>query len=84
MYYEGLPAVVTPLPVTVNATTGSSQVTLPTRSSVQNRTETVSFTKRGRYLVICAILPHFNDRMIAWVEVGGPRDRSGHPDGHGK
>ena len=31
--------------------------------------EPVSFLKPGRYLVICAVLPHFNDKMYAWVEV---------------
>ena len=31
--------------------------------------EPVSFLKPGRYLVICAVLPHFNDKMSAWVEV---------------
>jgi hypothetical protein len=36
---------------------------------VQNRVETVLFDTPGRYLAICTILPHFNDRMIAWVEV---------------
>jgi plastocyanin len=39
------------------------------RSTAGNRVETVSFSKTGRFLVICAILPHFNDKMYAWVEV---------------
>jgi hypothetical protein len=43
------------------------------RSTAGNRVETVSFSKTGRFLVICAILPHFNDKMYAWVEVT-PRD----------
>jgi plastocyanin len=38
-------------------------------SATINRVESVSFSKEGRYLVICAVLPHFNDGMIAWVEV---------------
>jgi hypothetical protein len=38
-------------------------------SATVNRVETVSFLKEGRYLVICAVLPHFNDGMRAWVEV---------------
>ena len=43
------------------------------RSTAGNRVEPVSFSKTGRFLVICAILPHFNDKMYAWVEVT-PRD----------
>jgi plastocyanin len=35
----------------------------------QNRVEAITFTKTGRFLVICGVLPHFNDGMIAWVEV---------------
>ena len=45
-------------------------------SLAQNRVEPVAFLNPGRYLVICAVLPHFNDRMYAWVEVGGRRDRN--------
>jgi plastocyanin len=43
-------------------------------SVAQNRVEAVSFLKPGRYLVICAVLEHFNDGMVAVVEVSG-RDR---------
>lgn len=35
----------------------------------QNRVEAITFTKPGRYLVLCAVLPHLNDGMVAWVEV---------------
>ena len=35
----------------------------------QNRVEAVSFSKPGRFLVICGVLPHFNDGMYAWIEV---------------
>jgi plastocyanin len=35
----------------------------------QNRVEAVSFSKAGRFLVICGVLPHFNDGMYAWIEV---------------
>lgn len=44
-------------------------------SIAQNRVEAVSFLKPGRYLVICAVLEHFNDRMYAVVEVGGGQDQ---------
>jgi plastocyanin len=40
----------------------------------QNRVEAVSFTKTGRYLVICGVLEHFNDGMFAWIEVERSRD----------
>ena len=38
-------------------------------SPAVNRSETVAFLEPGRYLVICAVLPHFNDKMYGWVEV---------------
>jgi hypothetical protein len=38
-------------------------------SLAQNRVEAVSFLQPGRYLVICAVLEHFNDGMWAVVEV---------------
>lgn len=69
IFYEGISPIVPPLPVTVNPTTGASQVVLPARSAAQNRVETISFPTPGRYLVICAVIPHLNDGMIAWVEV---------------
>lgn len=46
-------------------------------SLAQNRVEPVAFLNPGRYLVICAVLPHFNDGMNAIVEVRG---RQGAPD----
>ena len=36
---------------------------------VLDRTEVVQFPKRGLHLVICAVLPHFEDRMWGWVRV---------------
>lgn len=44
-------------------------------SLAQNRVEPVSFLKPGRFLVICAVLPHFNDKMYAWVRVMPSNDR---------
>lgn len=35
----------------------------------QDRTEVVNFSDPGTYLVICAFLPHFIDRMHGWVKV---------------
>lgn len=34
-----------------------------------DRVEVVHFPNRGRFLVICAVLPHFNDGMYGWVRV---------------
>jgi hypothetical protein len=47
-------------------------------SVAQNRVEAVLFNKTGWFLVICAVLPHFNDGMYAWVQV----ERSGNHDDH--
>jgi hypothetical protein len=60
--YEGLNSIGPPPPVPPFAPV----------SVAQNRVEPVAFLNPGRYLVICAVLPHFNDRMYAWVEVSGP------------
>jgi plastocyanin len=59
VYYEGINPLAAPPPAPPFAQA----------SAAVNRVESVSFLKPGRYLVICAVLPHFNDRMIAWVEV---------------
>lgn len=36
---------------------------------LQDRTEVVHFPEPGRYLVICAVLPHFNEGMYGYVKV---------------
>jgi plastocyanin len=36
---------------------------------LQERTEVVQFPKPGTYLVICGVLPHFNDGMFGFVRV---------------
>jgi plastocyanin len=36
---------------------------------LQERTEVVHFPKPGTYLVICGVLPHFNDGMFGFVKV---------------
>jgi hypothetical protein len=49
-------------------------------SAATNRVEPVAFLEPGRYLAICAVLPHFNDKMYAWIEV---RPRGGnHSSNH--
>ena len=35
----------------------------------ENRTETVSFTEPGLYLVICNVTPHLRDGMYAYIRV---------------
>jgi hypothetical protein len=40
-----------------------------TALSMQDRVEVVQFTKPGRYLVICAFLPHFRDETHGFVTV---------------
>ena len=37
--------------------------------NLQDRIEVVHFPNPGRYLVICGVLPHFNDGMYGFVEV---------------
>jgi plastocyanin len=44
----------------------------------QNRVEAISFNTPGRFLVICAVLPHLNDGMVAWVEVSRSRGHDDH------
>jgi hypothetical protein len=65
VYYEGLNSLGPPPQVPPFAPV----------SIAQNRVEAVSFLRPGRYLVICAVLEHFNDRMYAVVEVTGEPDR---------
>ena len=38
-------------------------------TTLQDRVEVVGFSKRGTYLVICAVNVHFNDGMFGWVKV---------------
>jgi plastocyanin len=65
VYYQGYNSIPPALPPALPPFTSAS--------IAQNRVEPVSFLKSGRFLVICAVLPHFNDKMYAWVEVT-PRD----------
>jgi hypothetical protein len=39
-----------------------------------DRVETVQFSRKGRHLVICGVLPHFLDNMFGWVKVVGGDD----------
>jgi hypothetical protein len=66
VYYQGINSLVSPQP--------GPPFAQP--SAAINRVEPVAFLEPGRYLVICAVLPHFNDKMYAWVEVR-PRGQGG-------
>ena len=52
-------------------------------SAAVNRIESVTFLEPGRYLVICAVLEHFNDAMLAWVDVRPRGKGDGHDDHDG-
>jgi plastocyanin len=41
------------------------------RFNGENRTESISFTEPGVYLVICNVTPHLRDRMFAYIKVSG-------------
>jgi plastocyanin len=43
----------------------------------QDRVEVVQFEEPGTYLVICAVLPHFQDGMFGYVRVLGPIEDEG-------
>jgi plastocyanin len=43
-------------------------------SNAFNRVESVSFPRKGTYLVICNVTEHFEDGMIALVKVGDDDD----------
>jgi plastocyanin len=59
LYYQGIAPAGGPL--------GTAPTTNPLNGS--NRVEPVSFDKRGTYLVICNVRPHFLDGMKAWIVV---------------
>jgi hypothetical protein len=70
LYYNGLNSVTTP--------PFPPAPPFAPLSYAQNRVEPVSFLKPGRFLVICAVLPHLNDGMFAWVEVRRQNDHDDH------
>jgi plastocyanin len=71
VFYQGINPTVAPTPPPPPFATPSNAV---------NRVESVQFSTPGRYLVICAVLPHFNDGMTAIIEVR-PRG-NGNGGGH--
>jgi hypothetical protein len=65
VFYLGIPPQGGPPP-------GTPPTTNPFNGS--NRQESVSFSDRGTYLVICNVRTHFLDGMFAFVKVVGPDD----------
>ena len=68
VFYEGINPLAAPPPAPPFA-----QV-----SATLNRVETVTFPEPGKYLVICAVLEHFNDKMYAVIDVRGGDDDQHH------
>jgi len=67
LFYSGLNSLVPP-----------ATPPFATFSTDQNRVEAVQFTTPGRYLVICGVLPHFNDGMTATIVVNKARGHDNH------
>jgi plastocyanin len=53
-------------------------VPAPPLSNAPNRVESVSFARKGTYLVICNVTEHFEDGMVALVKVGDDKDDDHH------
>jgi len=53
---------------------------LDPRPLPQDRVEVVHFDEPGLYLVICGVLPHFQEGMWGFVRVM-PNNRNNHRDG---
>ena len=54
-------------PTVLPALTGPPQG--PAQPVLQDRVEVVHFPNPGTFLVICGVLPHFNDGMVGYVRV---------------
>jgi plastocyanin len=63
-----LPPAVTGAPIVIGSggTNFEAAIAVPCLTPTQ---ATYTFTQPGRYLVICAFLPHFEGGMYAWVDV---------------
>ena len=69
LYYVGInPGGFTPSPPLPPANPATPPAA-PLLSNTFNRVESVAFTTKGRFLVICNINPHFRNGMWAWVKV---------------
>jgi plastocyanin len=74
LYYQGLNPSGANEAQAAGANPESPLVNLFNRTNTGNRTESVTFTEPGTYLVICNVTPHFLGGMYAWVKVTG-RDK---------
>ena len=63
-----LPAAVTSAPIVLNTAGANFEAAIAVPCLTPTET-TYTFTQPGKYLVICAFLPHFEGGMYAWVEV---------------
>jgi plastocyanin len=64
--YRGIDPSVLPL---LQGPTQQGPMGPPFQPVLQDRVEVVHFPNPGRFLVICAVLPHFNEGMIGYVRV---------------
>ena len=58
-----------PFPGFVNDPTNRIYRGLDPRPLPQDRQETVTFADKGTYLVVCGLVPHFDEGMHGWVKV---------------
>jgi plastocyanin len=65
---SGLPAALLNAPIVIGTGGTNFEAAIPV-TCLQPTQKTYTFTQPGRYLVICAFLPHFEVGMYAWVEV---------------
>jgi plastocyanin len=63
-----LPDELTGAPIVIGDAGDNFEAAIPV-PCLQPTQKTYTFTQPGRYLVICAFLPHFQVGMYAWVEV---------------
>jgi plastocyanin len=63
-----LPSAVTGAPIVIGSGGDNFLAAIPV-PCLQPAQPTYTFTQPGKYLVICAFLPHFEVGMYAWVEV---------------
>ena len=58
-----------PMPPLINDPAGRIYRGLDPSTQLQDRVEVVHFSKPGTYLVMCGVLPHFNEGMFGYVRV---------------
>jgi plastocyanin len=64
----GLPAPLVNAPIIIGSGGANFEAAIPV-PCLEATQRSYTFTQPGRYLVICAFLPHFQVGMYAWVEV---------------